>query len=55
MRTERAAELARYPHLTVTEIAYGLGFKSSSDFTRAFRRSYDMALQDFRAFSGKSA
>jgi hypothetical protein len=35
----------------VIEIAYGLGFKSASDFTRAFRRAYDMAPQDFRAVS----
>lgn len=41
-------ELARCRHLTVTEIAYGLGFTSSSDFTRAFRRSYGMAPRDFR-------
>ncbi|CAB3781889.1 HTH-type transcriptional activator RhaS [Pararobbsia alpina] len=52
LRLRQAAdELARYPHVTVTEIAYGLGFKSSSDFTRAFRRAYDMAPQDFRALS----
>jgi AraC-like DNA-binding protein len=31
------------------EIAYGLGFSSASDFTRAFRRAYGMAPQDFRA------
>lgn len=43
-----AEELVRYPHLTVMEIAYGLGFGSASDFTRAFRRAYDMAPQEFR-------
>ncbi|CAB3786183.1 HTH-type transcriptional activator RhaS [Paraburkholderia ultramafica] len=56
LRLRRAAEdLARYPHVTVTNIAYGVGFKSASDFTRAFRRAYGMAPQDFRALAGKVA
>jgi AraC-like DNA-binding protein len=46
---EAADELVRYPQLQVTEIAYGLGFKSASDFTRAFRRAFDMSPQDMRA------
>jgi AraC-like DNA-binding protein len=55
LRLRRAAdELARYPHVTVTNIAYGVGFKSASDFTRAFRRTYGMAPQDFRALAGKA-
>jgi AraC-like DNA-binding protein len=55
LRLRHAAdELIRYPHLAVIEIAYGLGFKSASDFTRAFRRAYDMAPQDFRALAGKA-
>ncbi|WP_116124119.1 helix-turn-helix domain-containing protein [Paraburkholderia sp. BL6669N2] len=54
LRLRRAAnELIRYPHLAVTAIAYGLGFKSASDFTRAFGRAYGMAPQDFRALAGK--
>lgn len=49
-RLRRAADdLIRHPHLAVVEIAYGLGFKSASDFTRAFRRAFDMAPLDFRA------
>lgn len=44
-----ADELVRHPNLAVMDIAYGLGFKSASDFTRAFRRAYDMAPQDLRA------
>jgi AraC-like DNA-binding protein len=39
----------------VTDIAYGLGFKSASDFTRAFRRAYGMAPQEFRGLSMKVA
>lgn len=46
---EAADELVRFPHLQVTEIAYGLGFQSPSDFTRAFRRAFDMSPQDMRA------
>lgn len=45
---EAADELVQHPHLAVTDIAYGLGFKSASDFTRAFRRAYGMAPQDLR-------
>ncbi|MEP7098278.1 MAG: helix-turn-helix domain-containing protein [Dokdonella sp.] len=44
-----AVELVRFPHIPVIEIAYGLGFKSASDFSRAFRRTFDMNPQDMRA------
>ncbi|MCA1324064.1 helix-turn-helix domain-containing protein [Herbaspirillum sp. alder98] len=44
-----AIELVEMPNAPVAEIAYGLGFSSASDFTRAFRRSYGMAPQEFRA------
>lgn len=43
-----ADDLVKFPRLSVLEVAYGLGFKSASHFTRAFRRSYDMTPQDFR-------
>ncbi len=46
---EAADELVRFPHLLVTEIAYGLGFNSASDFTRAFRRAFGMSPLDMRA------
>jgi AraC-like DNA-binding protein len=46
---EAANELVRFPHLQVGDIAYGLGFGSASDFTRAFRRAFDMSPQDMRA------
>jgi AraC-like DNA-binding protein len=46
---EAADELVSFPNLPVTDIAYGLGFKSPSDFTRAFRRAYEISPQDFRA------
>lgn len=47
--SEAARELVRYPNLQVIDIAFGLGFKSASDFTRAFRRAYGMSPQDARA------
>jgi AraC-like DNA-binding protein len=52
---QAAAEIARYRHLTVTEIAYGLGFTSSADFTRAFRRAYGISPRDFRELSAAKA
>jgi len=49
LRLRHAAErLAHNPHETVTYIAFDLGFKSGTDFTRAFRRAYGMPPQDFR-------
>ncbi|WMD21636.1 AraC family transcriptional regulator [Achromobacter seleniivolatilans] len=45
---QAAEELIRYPELAVMGIAYGLGFGSASDFTRAFRRAYGMSPQEFR-------
>lgn len=46
---EAAEELAGAPHVSIMEIAYGWSFNSPSDFTRAFRRAYGLAPQDFRA------
>jgi AraC-like DNA-binding protein len=44
-----ADELLRLPSMGIMKIAYGLGFNTPSDFSRAFRRGYDMTPQDFRA------
>lgn len=44
-----ATELASLPQLSVMTIADDFGFTSPSDFTRAFRRAYGIAPQDFRA------
>ncbi|GAA0760338.1 helix-turn-helix domain-containing protein [Ideonella azotifigens] len=46
---EAAEELLSAPNKPIIDIAYGLSFNSASDFTRAFRRAYGMAPQDFRA------
>lgn len=50
-----ADELKRYTTVPVAQIAYGLGFKSPSDFTRAFRRSFGMSPQEFRMRSNLPA
>lgn len=52
LRLRHAADdLIRFPQRMVTDVAYGVGFNSASDFTRAFKRAYGMAPQDFRAMS----
>ncbi|WP_167760277.1 AraC family transcriptional regulator [Paraburkholderia pallida] len=43
-----AAELVAWPGVSVQDIAYAHGFRSASDFTRAFRRAYGLAPQDMR-------
>nr|MBF0683636.1 AraC family transcriptional regulator [Pseudomonas sp.] len=45
---QAAAELVRNPGRAITEIAYGLGFNSPSDFSRAFRRAYGYSPSDVR-------
>jgi AraC-like DNA-binding protein len=47
-----ANELVRFPGVAVKDIAYSVGFKSASDFTRAFRRAYGVAPQDVRHYRG---
>jgi signal transduction histidine kinase/DNA-binding NarL/FixJ family response regulator len=42
MRLDRGAELLRARAGTVSEVAYAVGFKSVSHFSRAFRRRYDV-------------
>jgi AraC-like DNA-binding protein len=43
-----ADELVQFPQIPVKDIAYSVGFKSASDFTRAFRRAYDIAPNEVR-------
>jgi AraC-like DNA-binding protein len=45
-----ADDLVRLPGLAITDIAYSVGFKSASDFTRAFRRAYGFAPQEVRTY-----
>ncbi len=44
-----ANELVRCPWVPVKEIAYSVGFKSASDFTRAFRRAYEISPNEIRS------
>jgi AraC-like DNA-binding protein len=50
---EAADDLVRYPHRQVVEIAYSLGFKSASDFSRAFHRQYGMTAQQHRLLAAQ--
>jgi AraC-like DNA-binding protein len=45
-----ADELVAWPGVPVQDIAYAHGFRSASDFTRAFRRAYGLAPQDIRQY-----
>ncbi|MEM5346224.1 helix-turn-helix domain-containing protein [Paraburkholderia azotifigens] len=43
-----ADDLIRFPQVPVKDIGYSVGFKSASDFTRAFRRAYEITPQEMR-------
>ena len=45
-----ATDLVRLPELAVKDVAYSVGFKSASDFSRAFRRAYDTTPQALRDY-----
>jgi AraC-like DNA-binding protein len=46
-----ADELVRFPHLSVQDIASGLGFNEASSFTRAFRRAFDIAPRELHEYA----
>lgn len=48
MLLERARELLRDPKLSVKEVGYQLGFKTSSHFIAAFRREFQTTPQECR-------
>lgn len=43
-----ADDLIRFPKVPIKDIGYSVGFKSASDFTRAFRRVYEITPQEMR-------
>jgi AraC-like DNA-binding protein len=43
-----ANDLVRFPGIPVQDIGFSVGFKSASDFSRAFRRAYGIAPQEVR-------
>jgi signal transduction histidine kinase/ligand-binding sensor domain-containing protein/DNA-binding response OmpR family regulator len=48
MRLDRAAQLLSTDAGSVAEVAYGVGFKSVSHFTRRFRQRFEMTPSAFR-------
>ncbi|MCY0854914.1 helix-turn-helix transcriptional regulator [Cupriavidus sp. D39] len=53
MRLRTAAnDIVRFPGIAVKDVAYSVGFKSASDFTRAFRRAFGVTPQDLREYEG---
>lgn len=44
-----AADLVRAPRVPIRDIAYSLGFKSASHFTRAFQGAYEMTPREMRS------
>jgi signal transduction histidine kinase/DNA-binding response OmpR family regulator len=54
-RLERSAQLLAARAGTISEIAYGVGFKSVSHFTRRFREKFGRTPTDYRGLAGKSA
>ena len=48
-RLRRAADrLAAYPEVSITEVAFEIGFNDSAYFTRCFRQHFGMAPRDWR-------
>jgi AraC-like DNA-binding protein/quercetin dioxygenase-like cupin family protein len=54
MLLERALELLQNPRLSIKEIGFELGFKTSSHFIAAFRREFDRSPQDYRENVGRN-
>lgn len=50
-RIDRAKQLLLTTQLTITEIAFAVGFSNHSSFTRLFRRYVEMTPKEFRALS----
>ena len=49
---DRARDLLRNPKLSIKEIGYDLGFKTSSHFTASFRREFQISPLEFRQLLG---
>lgn len=48
IRVKNAAELLTKPNLNITEIAYAVGYKSFTQFERAFKKTYGIAPREYR-------
>ena len=53
-RRRRATELLADPNLTVTEIAYRLGYTEPASFSRAFRRWFGTSPRSYREVRGST-
>ena len=49
VRTQKAAELLKHTHRTITDIAFDCGFQDSNYFTRCFRKTMGQTPKQFRA------
>ncbi|MFK7981228.1 MAG: ATP-binding protein, partial [Saprospiraceae bacterium] len=47
-RLEKARELLKTNHKTIAEVAFGVGFKDPSHFTRVFKETFEVTPSDFR-------
>ncbi len=54
LRINRAAALLRNSGLSITEIAYEVGFNDSNYFTRQFKRLFEQSPRQYRQRSGKA-
>ncbi|MBI3754589.1 MAG: helix-turn-helix transcriptional regulator [Deltaproteobacteria bacterium] len=48
IRVKNAAELLENPNLNITEIAYVVGYKSFTQFERAFKKIYNIPPREYR-------
>jgi len=48
IRLKRASQLLLQEHLTVSEIAYSVGFKDLSHFRKCFRQQYGMSATEYK-------
>ncbi|HKJ81320.1 MAG TPA: response regulator, partial [Ignavibacteriaceae bacterium] len=55
IRLKRAAELILEKRLSITQIAYEIGFNSPSHFTKAFHNQFNCLPSDFTEICNKSA
>lgn len=53
VRLKKAADLILENKLSITQIAYEIGFESPAQFTRAFKKLFNILPSDFRANSAR--
>lgn len=52
IRRNLAAQYLKQRHLSITEVAFQLGYSDASNFTRAFKRWYRLSPKQYRAEQG---